>query len=213
MTVAPAPALAGLPGNDDLAFNGTAQTYTVKPSKAEVLRLTGGGYRQAGSVWSTERIDVTESFETTFEVYLHSGVRGADGLAFVVQSVGPRALGGWGGGLGYRGIRPSVAVEFDDYHNVGDPAGDHVAVSLRGNPDFNTAYATVQKPLFKRPFTVRVAYDAPLNGLLVDLDGQPALNATVDLAAELGTGRAWIGFTGSTGHVTSKQDIRSWRLP
>ncbi|MEU4693668.1 L-type lectin-domain containing protein [Actinoplanes sp. NPDC023714] len=203
---------ADAPDPGAFTLNGTAAfvTATGNPDRARVLRLTGGGFRQAGSAWATDQVDVTLSFDTTFVAYLHRGTRGADGIAFLLQRSGPRALGGWGGGLGYRGVKNSVAVEFDDFRNVGDPAGDHVGLVLNNNPDFHAAVAETPEPLFGRPFRARITYDAGSHRLTVAVDGRQLIQQTVDLAAHLGGNLAWAGFTGATGESVSKQDIRSW---
>jgi hypothetical protein len=217
ITAAPAPAAAaeaptgpghvtpGHPGR--LILNGDAMELP-----GGRIRLTDGGFEQAGSAWSANRIDVTRSFATTFRAFLHGRDRGADGVALVVQAEGPRALGGWGGGIGYRGISPSVAVELDDFQNAPDPAGDHVGVVLNGNPDIHLATVPTAKPLFGRQTTVRVIYDARGHNLRVSVGGAPELSQTVDLAGQLGTGSAWIGFTGATGDLASYQDISSWTV-
>jgi hypothetical protein len=205
---------------DSLSLNGTADVVTSAGEKRQrILRLTDGSFRQAGSAWSTEKVDITGSFESTFKVWLHHGTPGADGIAFLVQSDGPRALGGWGGGLGYRGIRNSVAVEFDTYQNTTDPSSNHLAVVLAGNPDRHAATAESGVPLYGRPFSARVSYDAPAHDLKVYVKSlragateQLMLDQTVDLGASVGAGQAWLGFTGSTGYVTSKQDIYSWTV-
>ncbi|MCU7726615.1 L-type lectin-domain containing protein [Actinoplanes sp. KI2] len=218
ISVAPAPALAAG------ASTGTGRVTAAKPPGFRLngtatmlsnnrIRLTNGGYQQMGSAWLTDQIDVTRSFVATFRASL-LGVedRGADGVAFVVQSVGPRALGGWGGGLGYRGVRPSVAVELDDFQNAPDPAGDHIGIVLGGNPDVHLATAPTAKPLYGNTTTVKVVYDASAHRLLVFAGKDMALDQRVDVARELGAGRAWVGFTGATGDLTSIQDITNWAV-
>jgi len=200
--------------------NGTADLITSSgTTEQRILRLTAGGYKQAGSAWSTTKIDLTESFESTFKVYLHHGMPGADGIAFLVQTKGPRALGGWGGGLGYRGITGSVAVEFDTFQNTTDPSSNHLAVVLGGNPDLPTASAESSIPLFGKPFVARVAYDAESTNLRVFVKSlhagsteQLLLEETVDLAGEAGAPAAWVGFTAATGGAYTKQDIYSWMV-
>ena len=200
--------------------NGTADLLTSSgTTRQRILRLTAGGFRQAGSAWSTTKLDLTESFESDFKVYLHHGMPGADGIAFLVQTQGPRALGGWGGGLGYRGIRNSVAVEFDTFQNTGDPNSNHLAVVLGGNPDHHTAVGEPSIPLYGKPFVARVAYSAPDTELRVYVKSleagateQLVLDHTVDLAAEAGGSSAWVGFTAGTGSALSKQDIYSWTV-
>jgi hypothetical protein len=199
--------------------NGTADIITSSGRLHQrILRLTAGGYRQSGSAWSTQKIDLSKSFETEFKAYLHHGQPGADGIAFVVQTQGPRALGGWGGGIGYRFIKPSVAVEFDTFQNTADPSSNHLAVVMNGNPDAHTAVSEAPIPLYGKPFNARVTYDAGSHGLKVYVKSlhrgdteQLLLEHTVDLGDAVGN-EAWVGFTAATGTALSKQDIYSWTL-
>ncbi|WP_433296098.1 L-type lectin-domain containing protein [Actinoplanes sp. CA-030573] len=212
------PTFAG--ASHQLDRNGSADIITSSGRLHQrILRLTAGGFRQMGSAWAKPKLDLTKSFESTFKVYLHHGRPGADGMAFLVQADGPRALGGWGGGLGYRGIKNSVAVEFDTFQNGTDPNDNHLAVVLGGNPDKHSAVAEPSIPLYGRPFTARVAYDAGTNDLRVYVRSlragateELALRTTVDLAGSVGAGSAWVGFTASTGSALSKQDIYSWTV-
>jgi hypothetical protein len=200
--------------------NGSADILTSPlPTKQRILRLTAGGFRQVGSAWAKPKVDLTQSFESTFKAYLHHGEPGADGIALLVQAEGPRALGGWGGGLGYRGIRQSVAIEFDTYQNTPDPNSNHLAVVLRGNPDNHAVVANPSIPLYGKPFLARVQYDAATHELKIFVKayraGEPeelALTTTLDLATEVGATSAWIGFTAATGTALSKQDIYSWTV-
>jgi hypothetical protein len=203
--------------------NGTADIITsAGHTKQRILRLTTGGFRQTGSAWATEKLDLNQSFTTSFKAYLHHGMPGkdyADGFAFVVQSESTRALGGWGGGLGFRGIKHSVAVAFDTYKQPPDTAANTVSIVTGGNPDLHEAIAPAPIPLEARPFVARVSYDAATKDLKVYLKplraGYPeklVLEHTVDLAAEVGASSAYVGFTGSTGSVLSKQDIYSWSV-
>jgi hypothetical protein len=207
------------PYTPPLALNGTASLMWRAGDDERVIRLTDGGYRQSGSAWSMQAIDLTESFETRFTAHLRSGNRGADGIAFVAQSQGPRALGGWGGGLGYRGIRDSVAVEFDIYQNRPDPNSNHLAVSLGGNPDRYDSAAESSIPLYGRPFQVRVRYDADNWRLQVFVRAvtpgaaeELMLDQQVSLARRTGATSGWIGFTGSTGGLTARQDVYEWTV-
>ncbi|MBB2942563.1 hypothetical protein FB565_002276 [Actinoplanes lutulentus] len=203
---------------DSLALNGTA-AVTSDRGDHRVIELTNGGFKQVGSAWSTGRVDLTKSFETTFRAHLHHGKPGADGIAFLAQGAGPRALGGWGGGLGYRGIAKSVAVEFDTYQNTPDPSSNHLAVVLGGNPDRHTAIAESSIPLFGKPFQARVRYDGAAHLLKVYVKALTAgaaeellLDQKVDLAARIGGASGWVGFTAATGDVTSVQDVYDWSV-
>ncbi|MEU4242135.1 L-type lectin-domain containing protein [Actinoplanes sp. NPDC026619] len=233
IAIAAAPAYASVPdgqalinyttfagASKTLDRNGTADILTSAGKVHQrILRLSAGGFRQSGSAWDRQMLDLTDSFESTFKVYLHHGQPGADGIAFVVQAEGPRALGGWGGGLGYRGIKRSVAVEFDTFQNTPDPSSNHLAVVLGGNPDVHHSVAEPSIPLYGRPFLARVNYDADSNELRVYVKSlragakeQLALKDTVDLAGETGSSDAWVGFTAATGAALSKQDIYSWSV-
>lgn len=207
--------------SDELDRNGAADLIRSAGNKVpqKILRLTPGGYRQSGSAWSTTKLDVTRSFESKFKVYLHHFRPGADGIAFVVQTAGPRALGGWGGGIGYRGIEPSLAVEFDIYQNPYDPSGNHLAVVLGGNPDYQDSVIESPIALYGKPFNARVVYDAGQHLLQVYVKALSAgsreslvLEQEIDLARHVGGDAAWVGFTGSTGTGLSKQDIYSWTV-
>jgi hypothetical protein len=61
--------------------------------------------------------------------------RGGDGIALVLHTSGPAALGAAGAGLGYDGLPSGVALEFDTWADASaaDPGDNHVAVLTRGN--------------------------------------------------------------------------------
>ncbi|WP_433791495.1 L-type lectin-domain containing protein [Actinoplanes sp. CA-252034] len=206
------------PYTPPLALNGTASLMWRAGDDERVIRLTDGGYRQAGSAWSLQQIDLTRSFETTFTAHLRSGKVGADGIAFVAQGEGPRALGGWGGGLGYRGIWRSVAVEFDIYQNTPDPSSNHLAVSVDGNPDRHESAAESSVRLYGKPFQARIRYDAGQHRLTVFVRPRAKgteellLDQKVDLARKAGVPFGWVGFTGATGSLTARQDVYEWSV-
>lgn len=202
-----------------LALNGTASLMWRAGDDERVIRLTDGGYKQVGSAWSTLPVDVNNSFETSFTAHIRNGKAGADGIAFVVQGAGPRALGGWGGGMGYRGIHDSVAVEFDTYQNPRDPSENHLAVVVGGNPDWPTATGETTVPLKGKPFRARVHYDADATRLRVwvrpateGASEQLVIDHQVELADRAGVDQAWVGFTGGTGELSARQDVYHWTL-
>ncbi len=204
---------------DNLELNGTASMITRAGSGKRVIQITTGGYKQIGSAWSTDRVDLDRSFATSFKAFLHHNRPGGDGIAFLAQGHGPRALGGWGGGLGYRGIRKSVAVEFDTFQNSTDPNNNHLAVVLGGNPDRHHKTATASIPLYGKPFLARITYDAGANRLRVYVQGlyrnakeKLMLDEKVDVAHWAGVRDGWIGFTGATGDRISHQDVYDWTV-
>ena len=109
---------------------GTAQFIETDSS----YLLTEELGNQSGAVWSLETVDLSKDFEVKSKLNLGNiqGANGADGIAFVLQPLSSDQ-GSSGGGIGYMGINPSVAVEFDTYKwNSNDPDGDHAAVVYDG---------------------------------------------------------------------------------
>src|SRR5262249_39059996 len=102
-------------------FDHLSVTGATAPLPASVAELTDGNFGEAGSVFLNNRVGVA-NFSTTFTFTMTPGTLPmADGFAFVMQGVGPAALGPAGGGLGYGsdhvggagGLPHSVAIKFD----------------------------------------------------------------------------------------------------
>ena len=105
-------------------YNSTSPTST---SISGEVQLTASLGTQAGFAWSKERISLESNFDIQAQIYLGSNNAGADGLAFVLQTISTSS-GSSGGGLGYGNIgSPCFAVEFDTYQNS-DIANDHAAL-------------------------------------------------------------------------------------
>ncbi len=215
--------IPGGPAADEcMALNGSAAPLT--PFTGQGLRLTRAQEGQAGSGWAIQKQQVACGFDTTFTVQLSGG---ADGMAFVVQDEGPRALGGGGSGLGYGtngpiGITRSLAVELDTFGFSDEFPVDHVSIQTNGvaanSPldAFSVGHAVI-------PFSVddgqlhqvRVQYLPGSMKVWVD-GGAPVLVASVDLRDIGGqsildeSGSAWVGFTAGTGGVTQSHDVLFW---
>jgi hypothetical protein len=81
------------------AFQNSCRCYTVTPNIAT----------QKGSVWNNNRINLNQSFDFTFQVYLGcSDGNGADGMAFVLQPMGTSTISSSpaGGGMAFYGVTP-----------------------------------------------------------------------------------------------------------
>lgn len=204
-----------------------AITHPFVTGDGSVLRLTNG-LSQSGSAFRTSAISLLNnySFSTYFSFRISNPIGigdedgvGADGLAFLVQTVSNNA-GGSGGGIGYAGIANSLAVEFDTYNNGGwdDHNGNHVGINLGGNID-----SVVQTPIATRMnngarWYSWVDYNGSTNGLEVRLS-QTALRPTaatlthtVNLATVLGSSNAFVGFTSGTGGAGGNHDIIEWEF-
>ncbi len=217
-----------------LMVNGAATPVDI--AGRDVMRLTPPQGDTGGSVFSTQAIALTNdySFSTRFTFTIGSnhqtqfGEIGADGIAFVIQTLSNN-VGGLGGGLGYAGINPSVEVEFDPYSNGGtDPrlpgsgalnGNDHIAIMENGDPANHLAYAIVSPTLeldSGRDITAFIDYSGASNLMEVrwSTDGlRPAdagLSYSIDLANLFGTDQVYVGFTASTGADWSAQDIVNW---
>lgn len=155
------------------------------PSSAcgPALRLTPSEARQSGSAWYPRKMNVREGFDTliNFEISNPSQrcdrlddvntfcrSRGADGFAFVLQNVGPTALGLAGSGLGYDGIFNSLAVEVDTYHNYDllDYYENHISIQTQGfryniTANHSRSLATTNRcpDLTDGRHTLRIRYD------------------------------------------------------
>ncbi len=141
---------------------------------------------------------------------------GADGLSFIVQT-DSSAVGSTGGGLGYAGILPSLAVEFDTFKNDGfkDPDDNHIGVSLNGDPE---SVKTAPAPFLLidgNTYHAWIDYDGSDDSLQVRLasaaerPAEPSLSYTVDLEEVIGS-EVYVGFTAATGSCKEQHNIGSF---
>ncbi len=192
-------------------FNGLTGLTTsgIADVVGTTLQLTDGDINQAGSAFSTNRVNAA-SFATSFDFRLTSAV--ADGFAFVIQGGSAMALGATGDSLGYEGIGNSVAVTFDLfgfganttglYTNGIAPTGGGTDLTAAGL-DLNSGHA----------FRASLAYGGGTLWLtLRDLETGVAVTRsyTVDIPTLVGGNTAFVGFTGSTGSSTATQEILNW---
>ena len=160
---------------------------------------------------------VRDGFDVTFQYDIHGLVNsGGDGFAFVIQNNPFLRAGGAGGGMGYAGISNSLVVEFDTWGNpeAVDPNSNHLSVhtrgTLRNSEHQSNALATVSATL-DGLHTVRILYTPGLLSVFLDNLAVPVLSVATNLATlfPLDFGRAWLGFTASTGAGIESHDILS----
>jgi len=207
--------LSGLTLNGSAAQSGSA------------LRLTPALQGQAGSAFTTSPVTLGPggSFNTSFSFQITgSGNGGADGLAFLVQNDAnaDAAIGGGGGNIGYNGITPSLAVEFDSWFNgagLGDVDANHVGTATNGGVGNGIAVPLGTALDGGSVFYAWVDYDGVADMLEVRVDTAPARPAAptlsqagIGLAALLGGTTAHIGFTAATGAAFGNHDILDWHL-
>ena len=175
-------------------------------------RLTEARTFQNGSVWYADMLDLTQSFDLSFQMYLGSADIGADGVVLVLQNRGNQALGQSGGGIGFEGFSPSLGIEFDTYQNLdfGDPSYDHIGVFRDGAISHNaTNSLTTPVPVLlsranvedNQNHNVRFAWDPSTRNLRLWFDCELRVNLTIDLVNNVfnGNSNVFWGFTSATG--------------
>jgi hypothetical protein len=202
-----------------LPFTGWSQ-YVINGNAISLgndcYQLTPAQYFQVGSVWFQNKVTLNSDVlvEGTLNLGFNDG-GGADGMAFVLQPI-CSGLGVYGGGIGYLGISPSLAVEFDTWQNgeYADPSADHVALMKNGVVSHNTAsnlQGPVQLPNMENganhPFSI--SWDAANKNLKVWFDGNLLINYTNDIVTSIFSGNANVfwGFTAATGAAINYQTV------
>jgi hypothetical protein len=186
----------------------------------DVLRLASSTNGR-GSAFALSPFTLTEGSSVfvhfAYRIHGGNGTNGADGMTFALQSSanGATAVGIGGGGLGYKDIAPSVAVELDTFQNPEDASGNEIGFLADGvvNPELTVVFP---------PFTLN---DGVLRYLWFDYDGAtgmvevyvadtPARPATplltydndLDLFEKLGS-QAHLGWTAATGSYANDHDV------
>ncbi len=188
--------------------NGAGWSLNGGPTiAADVLTLTDAIGGEARSAWLNTKQSINGAFSEHFVYNNSGGAGGADGMAFVIQNASTTALGASGGGIGYSGITPSLAVLFGIYSGSGRPLGTYIdtngAVNLNSftqTGGINTQSAT--------PIDVTVAYNGTtLTETLLQGGNTMTNSLVVNLPALLSSNTAYIGFTGATGGSNALQKI------
>ena len=201
-----------------LTFNGNATQVS------NALRLTSAERRQIGSSFFNQplAVDNNTSFETQFQFQLSGGTDGADGFTFMLQnnSQGTNALGAIGGGLGYKHITQSLAIEFDTFDNrtIDDLNNNHISILRDG--DIHNPLTSIAAPFDLNNGSILNAwidYDGVsdlLEVFLTDTTVKPetaSLSLNIDLASVVGS-QAFLGFSAATGGRSNNHDILNWEF-
>ena len=208
LIVNPTPTLTG-----SFILNGNA-TQTI----ANTYQLTQSAGYQSGSAWNSVTLNLTQPFSFDIDIFLGYNNGGADGLAFLLQQVST-SVGTFGGGLGYQGISPSFAVEFDTWQNPSDPSYDHLAVQKNGDLNHNGANNLV--PFLGFPpgnsniedglwHNVVFSWDPSTYNFKVVYDGITLVNYTNNIVASIfgNNPNVYWGFTAATGGANNIQQFR-----
>ncbi len=215
-------------------FSSTAG-LTLNGSAAQVgtaLRVTPALVNQSGSFFATNTVNLASnaSFSTYFQFRITNAggncdsqvplTCGADGLVFVVQTVGNN-VGGIGGGIGYAGIPNSVGIEFDTWNNgaFDNNSSNHVGVDVNGSvASLELAEVTEADMTRGDVWNAWIDYNGSNSLIEVrltrsgDRPAAPLLSYTRNLALDLGTSDAFVGFTSGTGSSFANHDVLRWTL-
>jgi len=197
-------------------FVGNAKLFNKR------IRLTDATYNQGGGIWLKEKRNVAQDFSIQIGFQItQPGNSGADGIAFVIQNQKSDAIGIFGGGIGYAGIPNSLAIEFDTYPNseYRDPNDNHIGIQTRGKNANSADHAITLGTSRNIPqledgtvHVMRIDYVNKVMKVYLDEFNTPKITAyvNIDSLLDLDNGKAWLGFTSSTGGAFANHDIVSF---
>ena len=202
--------------------NGQAIIGSAQQLSCNCYKLTDEANYQAGAVWNSAQINLTQSFDYTFDVNLGEvqSILGGDGMAFVLQPINTNQYNS-GGGLGYLNISPSIAVQLDTYDNQSahdDIPQDHVAIMANGSVDHGSinnlagpeiALVSGNDLEDGEWHLMRVTWDATATTMTVYIDGSLRTSYNGDIVNDVFSGDPMVfwGFTGSTGDAVNQQEF------
>lgn len=211
------------------SLNIFAQNYTILQDATALpgcncFRLTPDIGDRRGAIFQNQTINLNNSFDFTFNVYLGCQQfppniqEGADGIVFVLTT-NPNGLGNPGEGMGYAGSNQpfSLAVEFDTHENssAGDPSYDHIGIESGGLYNHNVAGAVSSLTNQNRTddcnwHTVRIVWDVNSNTYSVYFDGVQRQSVVIPNMVNTYFGGNPIvnwGWSGATGGASNDQQV------
>lgn len=209
----------------------TTEGTAIQVGGCDTYQLTPDVTNVAGAAWSSDPIDLTQSFDMIFDVYLGvSGIWEADGMAFVLQE-NSTGLGSLGNPLGYGTpytiplSANNLAIELDIWDNTPSVATDipqdHMGISSNGDNEHDLVAATqfpgAQEIADGNWHEFRVQWDAGLQVLAVYWEGNAfpmiALNNDIVTNIFAGNSSVYWGFTAGTGGIGSEFRVRAVSSP
>ncbi len=203
-------------------FSAAHSQYILNGSALKVscncYTLTNELLNQSGSVWNSNKIDLTNSFDYWFNVFLGcKDADGADGIVFILQPIST-SVGTTGEGMGFGGVAPSIGIALDTWQNanLSDPFFDHISIQSNGNINHGAdlagpvpASATSNNIEDCRWHVLRIVWDAPSKTLTGYFDGSQRVQRQVDLVNTIfgGDPLVYWGFTGATGGAVNQQQF------
>lgn len=205
----------------------------------DVVRLTDKEMFRNGGVWYEEGVFTHAGFKTSFSFKFSEGnnygiidgsLPGADGIAFVIQANEEVKSGGFGGDIGYAGIKNSLAIEIDTYKNFAkgyeDPNGNHIALFCNGDGPNNSNHngsaliaETTEIPTIMQDsvYTCTIEYGNDMFLIYLNKEGESqnlvmqvpdfSIKDKLDLSIN---GLPFVGIVSATGNSVERHDILSW---
>jgi hypothetical protein len=161
---------------------------------------------------SGTRVDLSKTFDITFDINVGNNDNGADGMGFVLHNdpLGNKALGAAGGGKGMSGIKNGIGIEFDTYYNATNPddiVNDHTNFINTTSGNALTAAKDLGNIEDGAWHQVHVISD----GQTISYTFDGVQMGTMSLATAetyLGSQYAYFGFTGGTGGLSELEQVR-----
>ena len=135
---------------------------------------------------------------------------GADGMALVFQP-NRNVLVSEGEGLGYLGLDPSIAIEFDTYQNevLNDPVEDHVAIRTNGSVVHTAGdYVEVKNLEDGKYHSLLFEWNAEKQSFSLWLDGKQLFKEKTVPENSLKEQDVYFGFTSATGQLSNLHKVR-----
>jgi len=208
-----------------ISISASAQEYFLNGDAVflgnDCYRLTSEATFQNGTVWYGNQIDLNQPFDIQFTMNFGTiDGNGADGICFVLQTVGTSAIGASGGGLGYLNFGTSLGIEFDTWQNgeYNDQGYDHIAIIKNGDINHNSANniaGPVQADVFSQNIedgedhVVRITWDPTEQIISVYFDCVFRISGEQDLINQIfgGENLVYWGFTAATGGAYNNQTV------
>lgn len=204
----------------------SAQSYFLNGNAVYIggdcYLLTPAATYMNGTVWYADQIDLNQPFDLEFTMNFGTlDGSGADGICFVLQTVGTNAIGASGGGIGYQSFGTSLGIEFDTYQNTNfaDPSYDHIAIEYNGNIHHGASTGHIAGPVQAsatsaniedgQDHRVRITWNPETHLISVYFDCVHRLSGTFDLINNIfgGQNMVYWGFTAATGGSYNNQTV------
>lgn len=204
-----------LPG---LAFTQYILNGSATQNNCNCYTLTQAQNTQSGSVWNSNKINLSNSFDFNFNVYLGcQDANGADGIVFILQPISTN-IGTTGEGMGFEGVLPSVGISLDTWQNFNrnDPAYDHIDIQVNGTVTHGSdlagpvqASATSDNIEDCQWHVLRIQWDAVNKILYSFFDGVLRVQANIDMVSTIFNNdpNVFWGFSAATGGSNNLQQF------